>query len=347
MSIVRLPDARADLKTEQTLATARRVLALEAEALGKLDAFLNESFAKAVDMIAAAEGRVIVSGMGKSGHVGKKIAATFASTGTPAFFIHPAEASHGDMGMIVRGDIILAISNSGEARELHDVIAYAKRGAIPLIAITSRPDSMLAAHADLALLLPVVAEACSIGLAPTTSTTLTMSLGDALAVALLERKGFTAQNFKDIHPGGRLGQQLMAVADIMQTGEKMPLAHESTAMAKVVDIMTEKGFGCILLTDDKGLLTGIVTDGDLRRNLFNTGNVLSRSRRWKKSKEARDIMNRAPLTIPATTLVAEAVAIMSDMKNTARRVTQLAVVDAAGRPVGLLNIHDCLRAGFA
>lgn len=329
------------------ISTARRVLALEAEALNKLNQSLNDNFTQAVNMIAEAEGRVIVTGMGKSGHVGKKIAATFASTGTPAFFIHPAEASHGDMGMIVRGDIILAISNSGESKELHDIIAYAKRFAIPLIGITSVPQSTLSQHADLALFLPLIQEACPNGLAPTTSTTLTMSLGDALAVALLERKGFTVQNYKDIHPGGKLGQQLMSVADVMQKNDKMPVAHESTPMAKVVDIMTKKGFGCILLTDDTGVLTGIITDSDLRSNLFNDGqSALSRSRRWQKSKEARNIMNRAALTIPPNTLVAEAVAIMSDMKNMSRRATQLAVIDEDGKPIGLLDIHDCLRAGF-
>ncbi len=332
---------------DSALDTARRVLTIEADALNKLNQFLNETFIQAVELIANAKGRVIVTGIGKSGHIGKKIAATFASTGTPSFFIHPSEASHGDMGMIVRGDIILAISNSGETKELHDIIAYAKRYAIPLISLTSAPHSTLAQHADILLLLPAVPEACPNGLAPTTSTTLTLSLGDALAIALLERKNFTAQNYRDIHPGGKLGQKLMPVSAIMQSGDKIPLAHESTQMVKIIEIMSEKGFGCIFLTDHAGVLTGIITDGDLRSNLFNDGHsIMSRSRRWKKSKEAQDIMNRSFLTIPANTLVAEAVAIMSDMKNNFRRLTHLPVVDENNKPIGILDIHDCLRAGF-
>ncbi len=330
------------------LNTARRVLTIEEEALRKLNQFLNDTFTQAVEMIAKAEGRVIVTGIGKSGHIGKKIAATFASTGTPSFFIHPTEASHGDMGMIVRGDIILAISNSGETKELQDIIAYAKRYAIPLISLTSASESTLAKHADILLLLPAVQEACPNGLAPTTSTTLTLSLGDALAIALLEEKGFTAQNYQDIHPGGKLGQKLMPASQIMQTGDKMPITHASTPMVKIIEIMTQKGTGCIFLTNDQGILTGIITDSDLRRNLFNDGHsILSRSRRWKKSKEGQEIMNRSFLSIPANTLVAEAVAIMCDMKNNNRRVTHLPVVDDQGKPIGLLDIHDCLRAGFS
>lgn len=332
---------------DSTLITARRVLTIEAEALKKLNQFLDSTFTQAVEMINKIKGRVIVTGIGKSGHIGKKIAATLASTGTPSFFIHPAEASHGDIGMIVRGDLVLAISNSGETKELHDIIAYAKRYAIPLIGLTSASKSTLAEHSDILLLLPTVQEACPNGLAPTTSTTLTLSLGDALAIALLEKKGFTAENYRDIHPGGKLGQKLMPVSDIMQTGDKMPIAHESTPMVKIIEIMTKKGFGCIFLTDHAGILTGIITDGDLRRNLFNDEqSTLSRSRRWKKSKEAQDIMNRSFLTIPANTLVAEAVAIMSDMKNNFRRITHLPIVDDHNKPIGLLDIHDCLRAGF-
>lgn len=348
MSILKLNEApEIQQVNNSAIETARRVLAIEAEALTQLNQFLDDSFTQAVDMIFNAKGRVIVTGMGKSGHVGKKIAATFASTGTPAFFIHPVEASHGDMGMIVREDIIFAISNSGESKELRDIIAYAKRFTIPLIGVTSIASSTLALHADLALLMPTIQEACPNGLAPTTSTTLTMSLGDALAVALLERKGFTAQNYKDIHPGGKLGQQLLIVADVMQIGDKMPVTHENTAMATVVELMTQKGFGCILLTDNAGVLTGMITDADLRINLFNDGqSAHSRSRRWRKSKEARDIMNRELLTITANTLVAEAVAIMSDPKYSSRHITQLAVIDEAGKPIGLLDIHDCLRAGF-
>jgi arabinose-5-phosphate isomerase len=354
MSVIKMPETKQQQSAAADLSVARRVLDTEIDALRKLSSFLNDSFTRAVEMIAAAEGRVIVTGMGKSGHVGKKIAATLASTGTPAFFIHPAEASHGDLGMIVRGDIILALSNSGESRELNDIIAYAKRCAIPLIGITSNADSTLGARADLALLTPQAPEACPNGLAPTTSTTLAMSLGDALSIALLERKGFTAKNFKDIHPGGKLGQQLKVVSDVMQTGDKMPILRDDAPMTDVVRVMTEKGLGCIVLTDASGALSGVVTDGDLRRNLFNdksedTPSWLSRSRsrRWRKSMPVSEIMNRAPRAIPPSALVGEAIAIMSDLKNDSRRVMQLVVVGEGNRPVGLLHIHDCLRAGFA
>lgn len=361
MSVVKLTENKisaptaAEATAESTLAAARRVLATEAEAVQKLSLSLGTAFVQAVDMIENAEGRVIVTGMGKSGHVGKKIAATLASTGTPAFFVHPAEASHGDLGMIVRGDVVLALSASGESRELFDIISYTRRSGIPMIAVTGNPESTLAQRSELALIMPQAPEACPNGLAPTTSTTLAMSLGDALAISLLERKGFTAENFKNFHPGGKLGQQLMSVSEIMQTGDAVPVAPETTPMAEAVRIMTEKGFGCLILTNKEGGLAGIVTDGDLRRNLFNdkTGGdkpswlSSSRSRRWRKSMEVSEIMNRTPLSIRATTLVGEAMAIMSDVKNQSRRVTQLVVVDAASRPVGLLNIHDCLRAGFA
>ncbi len=319
------------------LATAIRVLETEATALAELSRFLDERFLQAIEMISAAEGRVIVTGMGKSGHVGKKIAATFASTGTPAFFVHPAEASHGDMGMIVRGDIVLALSNSGEAKELNDLIEYTRRYAIPLVGITSRAGSTLATRADIALLLPPCPEACPNGLAPTTSTTLTIAMGDALAVTLLEKKGFTAKDFKVYHPGGKLGQQLMKVSEIMHTGEKMPVARENVPVPEAIKIISEKGFGCIALTNEKGMLTGIITDGDIRRKL--SADIMT--------KTAKDIMSLNPRTVATDALVAEAMAVMNDLKNTFRKITSLLVVDEAGKPVGLLHIHDCLRAGFA
>jgi arabinose-5-phosphate isomerase len=342
MSVVQMPEvktseAKPSNNQSVEMATARRVLETEAAALQKLALFLNDSFLEAIQLIAGAEGRVIVTGIGKSGHVGRKVAATFASTGTPAFFIHPAEASHGDMGMIVRGDVILAISNSGEARELLDIIEYAKRFAIPLIALTSGPESVLATKADVALLLPSVPEACPHGLAPTTSTTMALALGDALAVTLLERKGFTAKDYKIIHPGGKLGQQLMAVSDIMHTGDKVPLAHEDISMAAAIDIITEKGFGCIGLTDDAGVLSGIITDGDLRRHIL-SGTF---------PEKAKDLMTRNPKVAMHDMLVAEAMALMNDVKGSYRRILVLLVVDGERKPVGLLHIHDCLRAGFA
>jgi len=338
MTMVKL-SAAADVPAtvHKYLATATRVLETEASALSELSRFLDERFLQAIEMIFAAEGRVIVTGMGKSGHVGRKIAATFASTGTPAFFVHPAEASHGDMGMIVRGDIVLALSNSGEAKELNDLIEYTRRSAIPLIGITSRPQSTLAQRADIALLLPDCPEACPNGLAPTTSTTLAMALGDALAITLLEKKGFTAKDFKVYHPGGNLGQQLMRVSEIMHQGGQLPIASENSPVTEAIGIITAKGFGCIGLVNGQGVLTGIITDGDIRRKL--SADIMTRT--------ARDIMSRSPKTVSPDALVAEAMAVMNDLKNEFRRITALLVVDAAGKPVGLLHIHDCLRAGFA
>jgi arabinose-5-phosphate isomerase len=333
MSIIKLSETG----KKQGLSTAVRVLETEAKALHELSSFLNESFVQAIEMIFNAEGRVIVTGMGKSGHIGRKIAATMASTGTPAFFVHPAETSHGDMGMIVRGDIVLALSNSGEAKELNDLIEYTRRFAIPLIGITSRPDSTLAKRADIALLLPPCPEACPNGLAPTTSTTMTLALGDALAITLLEKKGFTDKDFKVFHPGGKLGQQLMKVSEIMHKGDQLPVAPETAPVKDAIDIISKKGFGCIALTDAKGKLAGIITDGDIRRKL--APDLLT--------KTAKDIMTVGPKVAGEGMLVAEAMAIMNDLKNTFRRITCLIVVDASGAPVGLLHIHDCLRAGFA
>lgn len=336
MTIIQLQETSPE-SAKGDLASARRVLELEARGLSELAAFLNESFTQAINMISAAEGRVIVTGMGKSGHVGKKIAATMASTGTPAFFVHPAEASHGDMGMIVRGDVVLALSNSGEAKELSDLIEYTRRFAIPLIAITSRPQSTLATKSDITLLLPPVAEACPNGLAPTTSTTMTLALGDALAVTLLEKKGFTAKDFKVFHPGGKLGQQLMRVTEIMHKGDALPLASEDIRMSDAVKIISEKSFGCIALTDAAGRLSGIITDGDIRRHL--ASNIMD--------KKASDIMTKNPKVATTGTLVAEAMAVMNGLAPGAPKITALVVVDDNRVPQGLLHIHDCLRAGFA
>lgn len=337
MSIIKLNEnLRASIKADP-LATARQVLATEGQALLELSTFLNSSFEDAIEMIFAAEGRVIVTGMGKSGHVARKIAATLASTGTPAFFVHPAEASHGDMGMIVRGDVVLALSNSGEAKELLDLIEYTRRFAIPLIGITSKPESTLGTKSDVVLLLPNCPEACPNGLAPTTSTTMTMALGDALAITLLERKGFTAKDFKVFHPGGKLGQQLMRVSEIMHRDDRLPVASENILVSQAVKIISEKGFGCVALTDENGVLAGIITDGDIRRHL--SDGLLD--------KPAKDIMSRTPKTAAPDTLVAEAMAIMNDLKNSFRKITTLIVVDRDNKPIGLLHLHDCLRAGFA
>jgi arabinose-5-phosphate isomerase len=336
MTIIKIQNA-ASVADDATIAAGRRVLKLEANALGALADSLGDSFRHAIELISKAEGRVIVTGMGKNGHVGRKIAATMASTGTPAFFVHPAEASHGDMGMIIRGDVVLALSNSGETKELLDLIEYTRRFAIPLVSITSNPLSVLATKSDVAILLPRLPEACPNGLAPTTSTTLTMALGDALAVTLLEQKGFSANDFKIYHPGGKLGQQLMRVSEIMHRGDSLPVAPDTITVADAVKIIAEKGYGCIALTAADGTLAGIITDGDIRRNLSSD----------LAQKTASEIMTKNPKTANDDMLVAEAMAVMNDLKNTFRKITVLIVIDAQNKPKGVLHIHDCLRAGFA
>jgi len=316
------------------VAVARSVLRTEAAGLQALAGSLGDSFARAVDLLAAATGRVVVSGMGKSGHVGRKIAATLASTGTPALFVHPAEASHGDLGMIVPGDAILALSNSGETAELADLVAHSRRFALPLVAITARAGSALARAADLALTLPSAAEACPMGLAPTTSTTMQMALGDALAVALLTRRGFTEADFRQFHPGGRLGTRLRRVGDLMHDGDAIPLAPPNTAMDRALLLMTEKRFGCLGVIDGAGRLVGIVTDGDLRRAMG--PDLLSR--------RVGDLMTRSPRTIRADALAEEALHLMNARE---RPITSLFVVDESDRPLGILHVHDLLRAGMA
>lgn len=309
-----------------------RVLRLEAAALVQLAESLDRRFAAAVELLAGAAGRVIVTGIGKSGHVARKIAATLASTGTPALFLHPSEASHGDLGMVARDDVILALSNSGGTAELADTVAYAKRFSLPLIAITSRAPSPLADQSDVVLLLPNAAEACPMGLAPTTSTTLMLALGDALAVALLERRGFSAEQFRVFHPGGALGRRLVKVGDIMHGGDAIPLIAPEAAMSEALLVITAKGFGCVGVVDPRGRLAGIVTDGDLRRHM--APDLLART--------AGAIMTPSPLTIRAGALAVEALKVMND-----RQITGLFVTDDAGRPVGFIHMHDCLRAGIA
>jgi arabinose-5-phosphate isomerase len=273
--------------------------------------------------------------MGKSGHVARKIAATLASTGTPALFVHPAEASHGDLGMIVAGDAVLALSNSGETPELADLIAHARRYALPLVGVTGRAGSTLAEAADVALLLPAAREACPMGLAPTTSTTMQMALGDALAVALLTRRGFGPSDFRQIHPGGKLGARLRRVRELMHTGDELPLVAPELRMDAALLVMTEKRFGCLGVVGEEGRLAGIVTDFDLRRAMAT--DLLTR--------RVEAVMNRTPFTIGPDTLAAEA---LHDMMHArARPITTLFVVDAAGRPIGILHIHDLLRAGVA
>jgi arabinose-5-phosphate isomerase len=316
---------------EQATASGRRVIEAEARALDAVAASLGEAFARAVELIAACSGRLVVTGMGKSGHVAHKIAATFASTGTPALFVHPAEASHGDLGMITRADVVLALSNSGETPELRDITLYTRRFAIPLVAIVGRGGSTLAEEADVALVLPPVAEACPIGLAPTTSTTCMLALGDALAVAQLERKGFTASDYAVFHPGGKLGSQLLRVEQMMHKDGELPLVPAGSRMSEAMLEMTRKCLGCVGVVDEAGRLIGIITDGDLRRRMGD--DLLLR--------QVEEVMTRTPQTIEARALAVEALALMN-----ARSITVLFVTDGQ-RPVGAIHLHDCLRAGIA
>ncbi|MGH1481428.1 MAG: KpsF/GutQ family sugar-phosphate isomerase [Geminicoccales bacterium] len=313
--------------------TARRVLAAEADALLAAADGLDEQFTEVVDRIARIKGRVIVTGMGKSGHIGRKIAATFSSTGTPALFVHPAEASHGDLGMITHADLVLALSNSGETPELADLIAYAKRFALPLVAIVGRPSSSLGAAADLILSLPDHPEACPMGLAPTTSTTTTLALADALAIALLEKKGFNSDGFGIFHPGGKLGKRLIQVEQLMHQRDALPLVTTEATTAEAILEMTAKRFGCVGIVDGESKLVGIVTDGDLRRHMGH--DLLSRP--------ALHIMTPEPKTIRRRALAVEALGVMNQPD---RQITVIFVVED-NKPIGILHMHDCLRAGVA
>jgi arabinose-5-phosphate isomerase len=318
-------------REDTDLASARRALRLEAEGISKLAAALDATFGRALDLIAGIVGRAVVTGMGKSGHVARKIASTLASVGTPALYVHPAEASHGDLGMIAKGDAVIALSNSGETPELFDLLAYAKRHAIPLIAITSKSGSTLAEAADAAIILPPSPEACPLGLAPMTSTTMMLALGDALAVALLERKGFSTDDFQVLHPGGKLGRMLLRVKDIMHGGAELPLAGPEASLADSILTMTAKRFGCVGIVDGGGRLLGVITDGDLRRHMG--PDLLGHS--------AAQVMTDRPTTIRPQALVSEALGLMN-----ARKITNLFVVEN-GSPVGILHIHDCLRVGVS
>jgi arabinose-5-phosphate isomerase len=316
------------------LAAARRVIRAEIEGLQQLAHALDGAFGTALDLCAASTGRIIVTGIGKSGHIARKIAATLASTGTSAQFVHPAEASHGDLGMIGAGDVVIALSNSGNSAELADIVAYSRRFKIPLVAVTGARRSTLAEAADVVMLLPAAAEACSMGLTPTTSTTMMLALGDALAVALLERKGFSTEDFQLYHPGGSIGRKLLRVADIMHTGTAIPLALPQTPMSEAILLMTEKSFGCVGVCDVDGKLVGVITDGDLRRHM---GNALL-------GQTATAVMSRNPKTIAANRLAGEALALMTDR---APPTTSLFVIDDAGCPIGFIHVHDCVRAGIA
>jgi arabinose-5-phosphate isomerase len=322
-------------RAQAAIASALRTLEAEGSGVDALAAALRDglgtSFAAAVDLIRAAQGRVIVTGMGKSGHVARKIASTFASTGTPAFFVHPSEASHGDLGMIANNDVILALSWSGETAELKNIADYSRRYGIKLIAMTAISESALAKVADVVLALPQAREACPHNLAPTTSSLMQLALGDALAIALLESHGFTAVDFGMLHPGGKLGTLLKTVRDIMHSGPSMPLVPLGTLMSEAILQMTAKGFGCVGITDTRGLLVGIITDGDLRRKM---GNELLKAC-------VDDVMTRAPKTVRPDQLLSETLDILNSMK-----VTALFAVEA-GKPVGVIHVHDLLRVGAA
>lgn len=307
------------------------VLIHEAKGIYELAESLGDDFERAVTTISETKGRLIVSGVGKSGHVGRKIAATFASTGQPAFFVHAAEAGHGDLGMITKDDTLLLISYSGEANELHALFHYAHRLQLPIISITSKESSLLAKHSNITLILPNVGEACPMGLAPTTSTTLTMALGDALAVALLSLRGFTKQDFNTFHPGGNLGHQLRSIKDFMHQGERVPLVQADTPMTTCLMRMSASGFGCIGIIDDNECLVGIITDGDLRRHM--SDNLLNLN--------ARDVMTKSPVTIAPDALMGDALAIFEK-----KSITNVFVVDqtsAKNNVLGILHLHDCLR----
>lgn len=323
------PDRQAAIESAlRTVATEQAGVAALAAALGN---GLADPFGAAVDIISRIEGRVIVTGVGKSGHIGSKIAATLASTGTPAFFVHPAEANHGDLGMIAKDDAIIAMSWSGESKELMGIVAYSRRFSIPLIAITSGETSALARAADVMLLLPVVPEACPHGLAPTTSTLLQLVMGDALAIALLEARGFTPDHFRTLHPGGQLGANLTLVSEIMRTGDQVPLALLGTKMPEAVMTLSQKKVGCVCIVDTNGKLVGIVTDGDVARNLHrNLANVT-----------VDEVMTRTPKTIDPQTLAGTAIAMLNE-----HNIGALVVIKN-NMPVGVVHFHDLLRIGAA
>jgi arabinose-5-phosphate isomerase len=330
-----LPLTAEKAETHDAIASALRTLEAEGGGIDALRAALRNglsgSFLAAIELIRKVEGRVIVTGMGKSGHVGAKIASTLASTGTPALFVHPAEASHGDLGMIAKSDVIIALSWSGETAELKNLTDYSRRYRIGLIAMTANADSTLGKAADVVLALPNAREACPHNLAPTTSSLMQLALGDALAIALLESRGFTAIDFGLLHPGGKLGALLKTVRDLMHSGEAVPLAPLGTRMTDAIIEMTRKGLGCIGIVDAQGLLVGIITDGDLRRHMQN--GLLDRS--------VDEVMTRAPKTVRPDQLISETLEILN-----ARKVTALFAIED-GRPVGVIHVHDLLRAGAA
>jgi arabinose-5-phosphate isomerase len=330
--------AQVETMKDEDISNAIRVFETEIDGLNALKSSLDASFSQSIKIIDEmknkTQGRLIIAGIGKSGHISRKIAATLASTGTPSYFVHPGEASHGDLGMITKNDVVLMISNSGENNELSDLIAYTRRFKINLIAMTSNASSTLASHADVVLLLPKVPEACPNGLAPTTSTTMMIALGDALAVALLERSGLTAEQFKVFHPGGKLGQKLVSIKDLMHKADDLPLVNETTLMDEALLILTEKNLGCVIVTDETKELKGIITDGDLKRHM---GPDLL-------TKSVKEIMTTNPKTIESKSLAVEAMEVMT--RTPGQYLTSLIVLDD-NKISGLIRLQDCLQAGVA
>ena len=310
---------------------AKKVLQTEADALETLKNDLPNDFSDLVRLILNLNGRVIVSGVGKSGHIGNKIAATLASTGTPAYFVHATEASHGDLGMITEKDLCLLISNSGETSEIFDIVAHARRFSIPVATISSNTESTLVKAADFKLCLPVVEEACPIGMAPTTSTTMMLALGDALAVALMEAKNFNTENFKVLHPGGKLGAKMMMVSQVMHKSDALPIVETNTSMKETLLTMSSRGFGIAAVVNEKDILVGVITDGDLRRHINDL-----------MSKTAGEIASLSPITVVRETFVVDALKLMQENK-----ITVLIVTSAENKPVGILHIQDLLKVGAA
>lgn len=319
---------------EKDIISAKKTIETEIAALREMENNFDKSLSDVLDVLENTKGKIIVTGMGKSGHIARKMAATLASTGSPSFFVHPAEASHGDLGMITKDDTVIAISNGGESKELSDVIATCKRNGITLIAITKNPESSLGKAGDYMLKLPNSPEACPLGMAPTTSTTATIVLGDVIAIALMERKGFSKIDYKQRHPGGKLGAMLKKVSDLMYSGKNMPIVNENTILQDAVFEMTSKMLGCVGIINDEGILQGMITDGDLRR-CFSADAL---------NKKVTEVMTKNPKTIAPHILAAEALNIMN---NTGKGITQLFVVDEDNRPIGIIHIHDCLRIGVA
>ncbi len=319
------------MSAETILQSGRRVIAIEADGLRALEGALDASFVAAVETLEECSGRVVVAGVGKSGHVARKISATLASTGAPSLFIHPTEASHGDLGMVMAGDVVIALSRSGETRELSDLIAFTRRFSIPLIAMSGVADSQLALASDVALIIPDAPEACGETRAPTTSTTLMMALGDALAIAVLERRGFTAEDFKRFHPGGKLGAMLRTVGDLMHSGEAIPLVALGTGLTDALQELSVKGFGCVGVIEADGRLVGMMTDGDVRRLVASQ----------RQASRVEQVMTPAPVTVAGDMLASAALALMN-----AKSITHLIVTDQ-DRPIGIVHMHDFLKGGVA